>query len=101
MKQQNDDKGPTVNKIEVHNETDDDEDLAYLLWNLQMDNNEMSKPHYDTDECNYDNEGPDPQINVMSGNGMASEFPVEIDSYATKCLHYSAASHTCKSCKVF
>ena len=34
-----DDKGPTVNKVEVHNEPDDDEDLVYLLWNLQMDNN--------------------------------------------------------------
>ena len=30
-----DDKGPKVNKIEVHNESDDDEE--YLLWNLYME----------------------------------------------------------------
>ena len=97
-----DDKGPTVNKVEVHNEPDDDEDLAYLLWNLQMDNNETTKPHYDTDECNCDNEGPGPQINViLSGNGMASEFPIEIDSYAAKCLYNSRASHSCMSYRCF
>ena len=60
-----DDKGPPVNKIEVHHEADDDEDLAYLLWNLPMDNNETMEPHHDTDEWNCDNEGPDPQINVI------------------------------------
>ena len=55
-----DDKGPTVSKVEVHNEPDDDEDLAYLLWNLQMDNNSTTEPHYDTDGCNCDNEGSRP-----------------------------------------
>ena len=41
-----DDKGPNINKVEVHNEPGDDEDLVYLLWNLQMENNETTKPHY-------------------------------------------------------
>ena len=67
-----------------------------------MDNNETTKPHYDTDECNCDNEGPDPQTNViLSGNGMASEFPIEIDSYAAKCLYDSGASHSCMSYRCF
>ena len=94
-----DDKPPVVNQIEVHNEPDDGEDLAYLLWNLQMNNKETTKPHYETDECNCDKEGPDPQIHViLGGNGMASVFPVEIDSYATKCFFYdSGASHSCMS----
>ena len=98
-----DDKDVTVNKVEVHNEPDDDdEDLAYLLWNLQLDNKETTKPLYDTDECNCDNEGPDQKINaILSGNGMASEFPIEIDSYAAKCLYDSGASHSCMSYRCF
>ena len=96
------DKCSTVNMVEVHNEPDDDEDLAYSLWNLQMDNNETTESHYDTDECNCDNEGPEPQINViLSGYGMASEFSIEIDSYATKCHYDSGARHSCMSYRYF
>ena len=67
-----------------------------------MDNKETTEPHYDTDECNCDNEAPDPQINViLSGNGMALEFPVKMDSYATKCLYNSDTSHPCMSYRCF
>ena len=67
-----------------------------------MDNSKTTEPHYDTEKHNCDNEGPDPQINViLSGNGMALEFPVEIDSYATKCLYDSGASHSCMSYRCY
>ena len=78
----NDDKGQTVNKIEVSNESKDEEDISYPLWNSQMENNENTEPSHTAN-----NEETNPQINViLLGNSMALEFPFNIGSYATKCL---------------
>ena len=91
-----DNKGPKVIKIEVHNELDDDEE--YLLWNLHVADNEDMKP----EEHNSDNEVPSPQINViLTGNGMASKFPAEFGTYSTKCLFDSGTSHSCVSYRCF
>ena len=91
-----DDKVPKVNKIEVHNEPDDDEE--YLLWNVHMANNEDTEP----EEYNSDNELASPQINVtLTGNGMASKFPAKFGTYSTKCLFDSDASHSCVSYRCF
>ena len=90
-----DDKGPKVNKIEVHNEPDDDEE--YLLWNLHMANNEDTETEeHDSDEV------PSPQINViLTGNGMASKFSAKFGTYSTKCLFDSGTSHSCVSYRCF
>ena len=91
-----DDKGPKVNKIKVHNEPHDDEE--YLLWNLYMANNEDTEP----EEHDSNNEIPSPQINViLTGNGMASQFPAKFGTYSTKCLFNSGASHSCVSYRCF
>ena len=85
------DKGPKVIKIEVHNEPDDVEE--HLLWNLYMANTEDTEP----EEHNSDNEVPSPQINViLTENGMASQFPAKFgtlpNAYSTVALvtHVSA-----------
>ena len=88
--------GPKVNKIEVHNEPDDDEE--YLLWNLHMADDKDTEP----EEHNSDNEVPSPQINVtLTGNGMASKFPAKFGTYSTKCLFDSGTSHSCVRYRCF
>ena len=78
---QDNDKGPKVNKIEVHNEPDEDE--GYLLWYLYMANNEDTEP----EEHNGNNEISSLQINViLTGNGVTSMFPAKFGTYSTKCL---------------
>ena len=92
---------PKVNKVEVHNESDEDEELAYMLWNLQMEN-ETYDPHHDVECDNGAHANHTPQINViLSNTGMALEFPVQIDSFTTKCLFDSGASHSCMSYRCF
>ena len=91
-----DNKGPKVNKIEVHNEPDDDEE--YLLWNLYMANNEDTEP----EEHGSNNEIPSPQVNViLTGNGMATKFPAKFGTYSTKCLFDSGTSHSGISYRCF
>ena len=53
-----------VNKVEVHNEPDKDEKLAYMLWNLQMEN-ETYDPHHDVECDNGAHADHTPQINVI------------------------------------
>ena len=57
--QQHDDKVPNVNKIEMHNEPEDDEDC--ILWNLHMMNNEDAEAA----EQSSDTDIPNPQVNVI------------------------------------
>ena len=81
----------------MSNESEDIEDISYLLWNLQIENNENTVLSYSTNS-----EETNSQINViLSGNSMVSEFPPNIDGYATKCLFGSGASHTCMSYRCF
>ena len=92
---------PKVNKVEVHNEPDEDEESTYMLWNLQMEN-ETSDLHHDVECDNGAHANHTPQINViLSNTGMASEFPVQIGSFTTKCLFDSGASHSCMSYRCF
>ena len=93
--QQHDDKVPKVNKIEMHNEPEDDEEN--ILWNLHMMNNEDAEAVEQSSDTNI----PNPQVNViLSGTRMASECPVKIGAYATNCLFNSGASHSCMSIDV-
>ena len=92
---------PKVNEVEVHNEPDEDEELAYMLWNLQMEN-ETYDPHHDVECDNGAHADHTPQINViLSNTGMASEFPVQTGSFTTKCLFDSGTSHSCMSYRCF
>ena len=93
--QTDDDKNPKVNKIEIHNEPEEDED--YLLWNLMAHNEDV-----EIAEHGSDNDILSPQVNViLSGTRMTSEFPVETGAYATSYLYDSGASHSCKSYQCF
>ena len=93
--QTDNDKNPKVNKIEIHNEPEEDED--YLLWNLVTHNKDV-----EIAEHSSDNDILSPQVNViLSGTGMASEFLVEIGAYATNCLYDSGASHSWMSYQCF
>ena len=64
--------------------------------------NETSDPQHDV-ECDIGIHADHTlQINViLSNTGMASEFPVQMGNFTTKCLFDSGASHSCMSYRCF